>query len=83
MSERHPCQLRHSPQNRFHVGQIRLHRISRRLFQLILRGNPGRYRHTARPATAAIAVDVALIRAAHFNSPVSGSDHCLGLEQRT
>src|SRR6266705_5955288 len=47
-SERHPCQFRHSPQNRFHVRQIRPYHISARRFQLILKGDPRRYRHTAR-----------------------------------
>jgi len=69
--------------NRLRVGRIRLHRISRRLFQLILRGNPGRYGHTTRPVTQAFAVAVTQIRAAYFNSPASGSGHCRGLEQRT
>ena len=80
-NELHPCQLRHSPQNRFYVRQIRVHR-TRRLFQLILRGNVARYGHTTVTVTRTIAVDVVRIRAAHLNSPVSGSDHCRGLEQR-
>ena len=81
-SERHPRQLLHSPQDRFHIRMIKARRISRRLLQLILRGSPRRYRHAARTVTPAIAVDVAQICAAYFNSPTSGSVHCQGLEQR-
>jgi hypothetical protein len=61
---------------------IKARRISRRLLQLILKGSPGRYRYAARTVTPAIAVDVAQICAAYFNSPTSGSVHCQGLEQR-
>ncbi len=64
-SERHPCQFRHSPQNRFHVRQIRPYHISARRFQLILKGDPRRYRHTARTVTRTTAGDVVHIRAAH------------------
>jgi hypothetical protein len=68
-SERHPRLLLHSPQDRFHIRQIKARRISRRLLQLTLRGNPGRYRHATRTVTPAIAVDVAQICAAYFNPP--------------